>query len=76
MTQNLLVLVMFGVVVLWPARRICEKAGFPASLGFLVLLPGGALILPLMLAVMDWPANHPDAATQAAGIQTQPDVQQ
>jgi len=46
-------LVLVPVVAFW---KICAKAGFPAALGLLMLVPVANLILPLYLAFADWPA--------------------
>ena len=44
------------VIAFW---RICSRAGFPAPLGLLMLVPVANIILPLYLAFADWPAlNH------------------
>jgi hypothetical protein len=41
------------VIAFW---KICEKAGFPAPMGLLMLVPVVNIILPLYLAFADWPA--------------------
>jgi hypothetical protein len=46
------------VIAFW---RICSKAGFPAPLGLLMLVPVANIILPLYLAFADWPALNQKA---------------
>ncbi len=47
-----LVFVAFYIFLWW---RICNKAGLPGALGFLILLPGiGELVLLCILAFSDW----------------------
>jgi hypothetical protein len=36
--------------------RIFDKAGYAGALSLLMLIPGGALVLVLILAFGDWPA--------------------
>lgn len=44
---------LVGVLPFW---FICKKAGFSPWLSLIMIVPFGALILPIMLAVMDWPS--------------------
>jgi hypothetical protein len=53
---ELVLILMTLVLVAWPACRICRRAGFPAAMGLLSLLPVANLILLLVLAFADWPA--------------------
>ena len=46
------IIVIMGVLPFW---FICRKAGLLPWLSLIMLIPMGALILPLMLAFMDWP---------------------
>jgi hypothetical protein len=46
---------MYGLVV-WACCRICAKAGFPAVLGLLSLVPLLNLVLVVVLGFIDWPA--------------------
>ena len=41
------------VIAFW---KICEKAGFPAPLSLLMLVPIANIILPLYIAFAEWPA--------------------
>jgi hypothetical protein len=67
MSMTLIPLVLFLVallvvvplvlaLVVLPFWIICKKAGFHGALSLLMLVPIGNLILPFMLAFMDWPA--------------------
>lgn len=40
--------------------RISSKAGFPAALGLLMIVPVANVILPLYLAFAEWPALSRD----------------
>jgi hypothetical protein len=51
-----MVLLVSAVLVVWPACRICAKAGFPGPLGLIVMLPGLNIGLMLFLALAEWPA--------------------
>lgn len=44
---------MVGVLPFW---FICKKAGLSPFLSLIVLIPGGAIILPFLLAFIEWPA--------------------
>jgi hypothetical protein len=46
-----------GVVLfVWPAWRICSRAGFPGALGLLIMVPLLNLVLLYVLAFAEWPA--------------------
>ena len=46
-----------GVVLsVWPAWRICSRAGFPGALGLLIVVPCLNLVLLYVLAFAKWPA--------------------
>lgn len=49
------------VVVFW---KICSKAGFPASLALLMLVPIVNIILPFYIAFAEWPALKRPGDTQ------------
>lgn len=53
-----LFLALIGVLPFW---FICRKAGFSPWLSLIMMVPGGALILPIMLAALDWPSLKQDA---------------
>jgi len=44
------------VVIIWPAWRICSRAGFPGALGLLIVVPLLNLVLLYVLAFAEWPA--------------------
>jgi hypothetical protein len=46
------VIVAVTVLVWW---KICKKAGFSGWLGLLMIVPIANLVLPLVIAFMDWP---------------------
>lgn len=52
----LLIIALFYLIPLWPAWKVCEKAGFPGSLSLVVLVPGGIVVLLFVLALVEWPA--------------------
>ena len=51
------VLVLVATAVLWviPAWMICKKAGYPAALGLLVLVPLVNVIMVYFVAFSKWP---------------------
>jgi hypothetical protein len=50
------------IAVIWPAWRICAKAGFPGALGLLIVIPVLNLFLLYFLAFAEWPSLHPKKA--------------
>ena len=46
---------MFTVIKVFSFCRIFSKAGYSWAFGLLMLLPFSELVIPLILAVMDWP---------------------
>jgi hypothetical protein len=53
---EVLVLFTLPILVVWPAWRICSKAGFRGALSLLILVPLANLFLLFFLAFADWPA--------------------
>jgi hypothetical protein len=45
-----------ALILVWPAWRICAKAGFPGPLGLLVILPVLNLVLLFFLGFAEWPS--------------------
>jgi hypothetical protein len=45
------------VLIVWPAARICRKAGFPPWLGAFAVVPIANLLLLWFVALADWPAS-------------------
>ncbi len=59
----LVVPVLAGLIMLWPARRICQRAGLPAWWGLTVLIPYvGLMVYAMLLAHRPWPAVPPRPA--------------
>lgn len=56
--MEVLILLATGVFYVWPACRICSKAGFPWPLGLLALIPGINLVLLCVLAFVEWPIHR------------------
>ena len=48
-------IVIAGLVVIWPAARICGRLGFSPWLGVLAVVPIANLILLWFVAVTPWP---------------------
>jgi hypothetical protein len=55
---EILVLFTTGIFLVWPAWRICSRAGFPGPLGLLAAIPGLNLALLFFLVFAEWPALH------------------
>jgi hypothetical protein len=51
-----IVFAMLFFIVVVPFWFICKKAGFSPWLSLIMLIPGGALVLPSVLAFVDWPS--------------------
>jgi hypothetical protein len=47
---------LMGLAVVWPAVRICRRAGFSGWLGAIALLPVANVLLMWFLAWAPWPA--------------------
>jgi hypothetical protein len=48
--------IMVAVVGVLPFWFICKKAGLSPWLSLIMMVPFGALILPFVLAFIEWPA--------------------
>jgi hypothetical protein len=59
-TPELIVILLLGTVValvaVLPFWFICKKAGLSPWLSFLMIIPFGAIVLPFILAFIDWPS--------------------
>jgi hypothetical protein len=53
----ILVVACMGVVVVWPAARICRRVGFSPWLGVLAVVPVANLVLLWFVAVAPWPGR-------------------
>jgi hypothetical protein len=47
--------IIIGIITIWVFWRIFEKAGFPAALSILMIVPGLNFALLLFLAFFPWP---------------------
>ena len=56
----LIVTVMVAFVGVIPFWFICKKAGLSPWLSLIFIVPFGALVLPFLLAFIDWPALRND----------------
>ncbi len=65
--QELIIIFIIGILVtlvmILPFWFICKKAGFSPWLSLLMIIPFGALILPFVLAFIDWPSLKVDRST-------------
>jgi hypothetical protein len=52
---ELLVVVVLAAAVVWPAARVCAKAGYSPWLGLASILPGANILLLWFLALAEWP---------------------
>lgn len=46
-----------ALILIWPAARICRKAGFSPLLGVLAVVPIANIVLLWFVALADWPAR-------------------
>lgn len=53
---ELIILVVSVLFVVFPFWKICSKAGFPAWISLLILIPVLNVVLLFFLALADWPA--------------------
>ena len=54
----LLVGLISAAVVIWPASRVCAKAGYSPWLGLVAVVPGFNLLLLWYLAIAEWPSRR------------------
>ena len=52
------VLLVSAAVVIWPASRVCAKAGYSPWLGLVAFVPGFNLLLLWYLAIAEWPSRR------------------
>lgn len=48
----------FVWILLWSVWRIISRMGFPGPLALVALIPGGAFVLLLVFAVIEWPIER------------------
>ena len=51
-------MLVFAIVAIIPAWRICQRIGYPGALGLLIVIPLVNLFLLYFLAFSEWPANR------------------
>jgi hypothetical protein len=65
-TPEIIIILFLGaimaLVAVLPFWFICRKAGLSPWLSFLMIIPFGALVLPFILAFIDWPSLKRDTA--------------
>ena len=47
-----------AILVIWPAARVCAKAGYSPWLGIAAVIPVANVILLWFLALAEWPARR------------------
>lgn len=55
---ELIILVVIGVLAIWPAWRICSKAGYSGLLGIGLCVPLVNVAIWLYLAFAEWPIER------------------
>jgi len=58
---ELLVVLFVATLLVWPAARICRKAGYSAWLGVAIIVPLANILLLWFLALSEWPSRKADA---------------
>lgn len=53
----LLMVLIMAALLIYPAARICRKAGFSPWLGIAAVVPGANLLLLWYLALAKWPRD-------------------
>ena len=51
-------IVSMALLVVWPAARICERAGLSRWLGLLAIVPIANVVLLWFVAMAPWPARR------------------
>lgn len=51
-----IIAILVALVGVLPFWFICKKAGLTPWLALIMIIPFGALVLPFVLAFIDWPA--------------------
>lgn len=57
-TGHWLWMLVVGIIVVIPAWRICQRAGYPGWMGLLILVPLVNLFLLYFLAFSQWPSDR------------------
>ena len=50
--------IVIAALVIWPAARICAKAGYSPWLGVALIIPGANILLLWFLALAEWPIHR------------------
>lgn len=61
---------MTNLLIVIPFWFIFKKAGFPAALSLIMLIPLGNIIMPFVLAFTEWPALKDKKAASANSAAT------
>lgn len=61
--------VFMPLVLVWPAARICKKAGFSPWLGVLIVVPLVNIALLWFVAISEWPSLSP--ANRGGGMNSE-----
>lgn len=62
MLPMLVVVVLGTVIVVWPAAKICKRAGFPSWFGIAAVIPVLNVALLWYLALSPWKPSPPTAS--------------
>jgi hypothetical protein len=54
----LVVMAITALAVIWPAARICRKAGYSPALGILAVVPLANIVLLWFLGFAEWPSRR------------------
>lgn len=55
--MELVVVLIVAALLVWPATRVCRKAGFSPWLGLAIIVPLANIILLWYLALAEWPSR-------------------
>lgn len=68
MTEPLIGAMIFGLLVIWPVRRIFQRTGLNPNLSFVVLIPYlGLLLAAMILFHSRWPVLATDGGGRRTG---------
>lgn len=58
---EIIIVAVAAVLFVWPATKICAKAGYSPWLGLAIIVPVLNLLLLWYLALADWPSRRTGA---------------
>ena len=58
---ELVIVLIVAAAIIWPAARICVKAGYSPWLGIAAIIPGANILLLWFLALAEWPSQKTGA---------------